>query len=561
MALRQLIIIKRMNGLKVQLEELRAKDAEFTTRSDAMKTREAELEAAVNEITETSTEEEKTTVDEAVAAFEADQETLTTEQADNDAAKSKLEGEIQDLQKELDEIDQRAKTPPPTKTKESEERKDGHMKMKNNRNKFFKDLAIEQRDAFIAREDVKDFLARTRDLKGQKRSVTGAELAIPEVMLELLRDNLYRYSKLISRVRVRAVSGKARQTIAGAIPEGVWAEAVGSLNELALSFTQIEVDGYKVGGFIPIANSTLEDASDIDLFGEIMDYLGQAIGYAVDKAILYGTGTKMPIGVATRLAQTSQPSNWDDNGPAWTDLHTTHILKINPSGMTAETFFASLIQDLAVAAPNYASGGTFWCMNRQTKIKLRAQALAFNSAGALVAGMTDTMPVEGGAIVELPFIPDNDIIGGFELLYLLAERSGSQLAMSDQVKFIEDQTVFKGTARYDGKPIFGEGFVVVNINNTDPTTSLTFSADAANTVATPKALPIAGTYTGAQSVALTCATPDAKIYYTVDGATPDATKTLYNGPIAVAATKTIKAIAIKSGMTNSAILSAAYTIS
>lgn len=562
MALKQLILSKRISTLKSQLETFRAKDADFLTRKKALETREAELETAVNELTDSSTEEEKTAVDEAVTAFEAEQEVLVTEQTENDEAKKKLEDEIQQLQKELDEINQRAATPPDAGHQEREKGKGEHelMKTKKNRTKFFETMAMEQRSAFVAREDIADFLTRMRGMKGQKRAVTGAELAIPDVMLELLRDNLYRYSKLISRVRVKTVSGKARQTIAGAIPEGIWTEAVGTLNELALSFTQIEVDGYKVGGYIPIANSTLEDTTDIALLDEVLDFLGQAIGYAVDKAIVYGSGTKMPIGFVTRLAQTSQPSNWDENGPTWTDLHTTHILKFDPSSMSAETFFATLIQDLGVAAPNYASGGTFWCMNRATKIKLKAKALAFNAAGALVAGMNDTMPVESGDIVELPFIPDNDIVGGFELLYLLAERSGSQLAMSDQVKFIEDQTVFKGTARYDGKPIFGEGFVMVNINNTNPTTSLVFAADAANTVATPKALPIAGTYSGTQSVALICDTAGASIYYTVNGDTPTASSTLYNGPIAVAATKTIKAIAIKSGMTNSAVLSAAYTI-
>jgi HK97 family phage major capsid protein len=90
------------------------------------------------------------------------------------------------------------------------------------------------------------------------------------------------------------------------------------------------------------------------------------------------------------------------------------------------------------------------------------------------------MPIEGGTIVELPFIPDNDIIGGYGSLYLLAERAGAQLAVSEHVKFIEDQTVFRGTARYDGAPVIGGGFVIVNIANVAPTTSLSFAADTAN---------------------------------------------------------------------------------
>ena len=429
----------------------------------------------------------------------------------------------------------------------------------NNRSKVFSGMSAEQRSALVVREDVKAFLTRTREFIGQKRSVTGTELVIPEVMLELLRDNLHRYSKLVAYINVRTVKGKARQNVMGAIPEAVWTEACGKLNELIISFTQIEVDGFKVGGFVPVCNATLED-SDENLAAEIMDALGQAIGYAVDKAILFGTGAKMPLGIATRLAQASEPTDWGDNAPTWTDLRTTNLLKFDPAGMTAEAFFASLVLQLGVVDNKYAMDNTFWVMNRKTKMALMARLITFNAGGALVAGINATMPVEGGNIVELPFIADNDIIGGFGSLYLLAERAGAQLAQSEHVMFIEDQTVFRGTARYDGMPVFGEAFAMVNIANAAPTTSVLFPQDVANTVATPRALPIAGTYSGAQSVALTCETAGAAIYYTVDDSTPDATKTLYNGPIAVATTKNVKAIGIKAGMTSSAVLTAAYTI-
>ena len=282
MALKQLILSKRIAGLKNQLEELRKKDAEFGTRTAELQKREAELEAAVNEITDETPEADRTIVDESVAAFETDQQTLEADQLANDEAKKKLEEEIQTLQKELDEIDSRAKTPPPATPPKTEQRKDEqHM---SNRMKFLGALTPEQRSAFIERDDVKDFLVRVRDFKGQQRAITGAELTIPEVVLDLLRDNLHRYSKLITRVNLKPVPGKARQNVAGTIPEAIWTETVGSLNELALLFNQVEVDGYKIGGFVPVPNSTMED-SDLNLANEILDVLGQAIGYAIDKAI------------------------------------------------------------------------------------------------------------------------------------------------------------------------------------------------------------------------------------------------------------------------------------
>jgi galactose oxidase-like protein/chitobiase/beta-hexosaminidase-like protein/glyoxal oxidase-like protein len=73
--------------------------------------------------------------------------------------------------------------------------------------------------------------------------------------------------------------------------------------------------------------------------------------------------------------------------------------------------------------------------------------------------------------------------------------------------------------------------------------------------------PKAGTYTSAQSVSMTDATPGASIYYTTNGTTPTTSSTLYTGPITVATTETVKAIAAASGYGNSAVTSAVYTIS
>jgi len=79
-------------------------------------------------------------------------------------------------------------------------------------------------------------------------------------------------------------------------------------------------------------------------------------------------------------------------------------------------------------------------------------------------------------------------------------------------------------------------------------------------VATPVFAPIGGTYTGAQNVTITDATPGAVIHYTTNGTTPTASSTTYTVAIHVSATTTVKAIAIKPGYTNSAVATAAYTI-
>jgi hypothetical protein len=72
--------------------------------------------------------------------------------------------------------------------------------------------------------------------------------------------------------------------------------------------------------------------------------------------------------------------------------------------------------------------------------------------------------------------------------------------------------------------------------------------------------PAGGTYASAQTVTLLDTDSKAKIYYTTNGSTPSASSTLYTGPITVAVSETIKAIAIDPALSNSNVTSAAYVI-
>ena len=80
------------------------------------------------------------------------------------------------------------------------------------------------------------------------------------------------------------------------------------------------------------------------------------------------------------------------------------------------------------------------------------------------------------------------------------------------------------------------------------------------TVATPAFSLASGEVDSGTSVTITCATEGAKIYYTTDGSDPTASSTEYTGAISITEAVTLKAIAVKDGMNDSAVAGVSYTI-
>lgn len=465
--LKALMLRKKLNDAQKQLEEARTKAA-------ALVTREAELEQAISEAL---TEKEQQTVEAAVAEFE-------TEKSENENEIKSLSERVSALEKELAETEEKQNTPPPADDNAEARGKElpvmADLAITSTRaKKLFGGMTIEQRTAMFEREDVKKFMETIRACISEKRALSNVGVLVPEVYLGLIRENIIDYSKLYKHVYVRPLRGEGRMTIMGTIPEAVWTEMCANLNELDLSFYETEVDGYKVGGFIPVCNANIED-SEIDLAAEIITAIGQAIGLALDKAILYGTGTKMPLGIVTRLAQTSSPANYPTTARPWVDLHTSNIKTIS-SSLTGVNLYKQLVLDSGAAKGKYSRGEKVWVMNETTYTALKAEMLTINAAGAVVTGIESSLPVVGGIVEVLNFLPDNVIIGGYFDLYLLAERAGTRIGQSEHYRFLADQTIFKGTARYDGLPVIAEAFVAIGIASTTPAaTDVTFAQDTAN---------------------------------------------------------------------------------
>ncbi len=81
-----------------------------------------------------------------------------------------------------------------------------------------------------------------------------------------------------------------------------------------------------------------------------------------------------------------------------------------------------------------------------------------------------------------------------------------------------------------------------------------------STVATPVMSPNGGTFTNSVTVTLSTSTAGATIRYTTNGSDPTASSTAYVNPIVINTTTTLKARAFLSGMADSAIASALFTI-
>ena len=158
--LRALMLNKKIREKQVLLDAVREKLAGY-------KVRESELKTAIEEA---STDEEMQAVDEEIAKLDAD---ITA--ADEEAGK--LEEEIRGLEEELEEVKRSGEKASGSTTKVDDVknvRTGGNVTMI--KRGIFAGKTVEERAAFFAREDVKGFAERVRELAAQKRGVTGAEL-------------------------------------------------------------------------------------------------------------------------------------------------------------------------------------------------------------------------------------------------------------------------------------------------------------------------------------------------------------------------------------------------
>jgi hypothetical protein len=295
--------------------------------------------------------------------------------------------------------------------------------------------------------------------------------------------------------------------------------------------------------------------------GGDLAYTGMAKSVAV-KFDLYDNAGEGTNSTGLYLNGVSPMTPALDMGASGIDLHSGHIFQVHMTydgtnlamTITDATTTAKFTQAWAVNIPGTVGGATAFAGFTGATGGLNALqnilswTMSSSSGGGTVG--TPTFSPAAGTYLGTQTVTLTDATSGATIFYTLdgtqpgTSAGGSTLQYTGPITVTATKTI-KALATATGL-----------------TTSTTATAlyTIESQVATPSFSPVGGSYSSTQTVTISTATAGATIYYTTNGSTPTTSSTLYSGPVVVAASETLKAIATKSGFFDSNVGLAAYII-
>lgn len=212
-----------------------------------------------------------------------------------------------------------------------------------------------------------------------------------------------------------------------------WTAESGSIPETSPTFTPLTLNAHKLSGHT-IASNELESDSAVALEQLLTRLFGQAIGRRRLHAFLRGDGTGKPLGVlnapaAIAVTRTGSGNNFD---------------AADVPLMARRLYPGSLVNAVWFIHPFLLSDMT---------------SMAFGSNSLIT--WADIKTGAPGALFGLPYYPvefasapgtAGDVFLCDWSYYLIGNRGGTSIAMSDHARFLNDDRVWRFTHRVDGQP-------------------------------------------------------------------------------------------------------------
>jgi len=296
---------------------------------------------------------------------------------------------------------------------------------------------------------------------------------------------------------------------------------------------------YTTNGTTPTASSTLYSGAISVSSTETIEAIAVATGYT-NSAVASAAYTINLPAAATPTFSVAAGTYTSTQSVAIADATTGAAIYYTTNGTTPTTSSALYSGPISVSATE-----TIEAIAVVTGYTNSAAASAVYTINLPAA--TPTFSVAGGTYTSIQSVAITDSTSGATIYYT----TNGTVPTTSSTKYTSPISVAASETI--------EAIAVATGYSTSATASSAYVINLP-AAATPTVSPAAGTYTTVQSVTIADATTGAAIYYTTNGTTPTSSSTLYSGPISVSTTQTIEAIAVAAGYSNSAAVSAVYTI-
>ena len=217
--------------------------------------------------------------------------------------------------------------------------------------------------------------------------------------------------------------------------------------------------------------------------------------------------------------------------------------------ITSTTTGATIYYTLDGNTPT-TSSSTYGSPFKLTATKtVKAIAVKTNMTNSAVATKSVTV-----GQVATPTIANADTIGGQQVTLSCATSSSAIYYTIDGTMPTISSTLYTASFKLTSpKTVKALAIKTGMVNSAVATKSVTVGQVAAPTISNTDVI-------GGQQVSITSATTGATIYYTIDGTAPTVSSTKYTASFKLTATKTVKALTVKTGMTNSAVATKSVTV-